>query len=48
MDIELKKEIIEWDVINWGKFIDFIESANIDFNGKKVLEVGARDGGLSL
>lgn len=48
MDIELKKEIIEWDVINWGKFIDFIELANIDFNGKKVLEVGARDGGLSL
>ncbi len=48
MDIELKKDIIEWDIVNWGKFIDFIENENIDFKNKKVLELGARDGGLSL
>lgn len=48
MDYKLKCDVIEWDVENWGKFIDFIEKRNIDFNNKKVLELGARDGGLSL
>lgn len=48
MNENLKRDIIEWDVLNWGRFIDFIEEHSMDFEGKTVLEVGARNGGLSL
>ena len=45
---ELKRDIIEWDVINWWKFIRFIDESEINFEGKKILDIGGRNGGLSL
>lgn len=48
MNNRLRKDIIEWDVRNWGTVIDFIEANQMDFKGKSVLELGARNGGLSL
>ena len=39
---------IEWDIVNWGKFLKFIEDNDINFKGKNVLEIGSRNGGLSL
>lgn len=49
MSKEILKDIIEWDILNWSKAIDYWEK-NIDFNNKKFecLEVGGRKGGLSL
>ena len=47
-DENLRKDIIEWDVRNWGKVIDFIEDSQLEFKEKSVLELGARNGGLSL
>lgn len=44
----IKRDIVEWDVVNWWKFIETIESKSIDCKHKKVLELGARNGGLSL
>ena len=48
MNEELRKDIIEWDTVNWGTFIDFIDSLGLDFRQKDILDIGARDGGLSL
>ena len=46
---ETIKEIIEWDVFNWSRALVFWESLNIDLSsGKRVLEIGSRNGGLSL
>jgi len=49
MDQELLKDIIEWDVKNWSKSIEFW-SENIDIGSKNhdCLELGGRRGGLSL
>ena len=44
----LRKDIIEWDIINWGKAINFFGVASIEYTGKKVLDIGSRNGGLSL
>ena len=44
----LYKDIVGWDVVNWGKFVDFIYQLGFSINGKKVLDIGARDGGMSL
>lgn len=41
-------DVIEWDVVNWGKFLKFIEKQNIEISDKHILELGARRGGLSL
>ncbi|WP_158589528.1 class I SAM-dependent methyltransferase [Butyrivibrio sp. CB08] len=41
-------DITEWDTVNWGKAIKWIDGLNLDINGKKVLEMGARNGGMSL
>lgn len=41
-------DIIEWDVINWSKLITFIDSNQIDLEGKAILEIGANNGGISL
>ena len=43
-----RNNFVEWDTVNWSKLIDVIESSGIDLQGKKVLELGARNGGLSL
>ena len=45
---ETKKDIVEWDVDNWWNYIDFINRSNIDFKGKRILDIGGRYGGLSL
>ena len=42
------KDIIEWDTINWGKLISFIDANRIDFTTKQILEIGANNGGISL
>ena len=43
------KEIIEWDIFNWSRALTYWESFNVDLSsGKKVLEIGSRNGGLSL
>lgn len=44
----VNKDIIEWDVTNWWKFIERIKGNNILLKDKKVLDLGARNGGLSL
>lgn len=44
----MMKDIIEWDVVNWSKAIPFWEKEGIDYAGKKVLEIGSHNGGLSL
>lgn len=43
------KAIIDWDVVNWAKALDYWEK-NTDLNSKehKCLELGAANGGLSL
>ena len=48
LDLIPKKDIIEWDTINWGKFLSFIDANKIDFTEKQVLEIGANNGGISL
>ncbi|MCL2247246.1 MAG: class I SAM-dependent methyltransferase [Lentimicrobiaceae bacterium] len=48
MEKKLKKNILQWDVKSWSKAIDFWED-NIDWNTvENGLELGAREGGLSL
>jgi SAM-dependent methyltransferase len=45
----LVNEIFEWDVGNWSKSIHFWESnSQNDLQNCKALEIGARNGGLSL
>lgn len=48
MKTKLASELIQWDTVNWSKALDFWENEHIDFEGKKVLELGAGNGGLSL
>jgi len=40
---------IDWDIPNWSRALQFLDDNKyIEFNGKKVLEIGAGYGGLSL
>lgn len=48
MEKQIVSDIIEWDSVNWAKFLDFIDDANMDFQGKRVLALGERNGGMSL
>lgn len=48
MNKQLKKDMIQWDVINWSHLLDCIDRQAIDFSSKTVLDIGARDGGTSL
>lgn len=49
MKPELVKDIIDWDVVNWSKALNFWESRNIfDSTAQECLELGGRRGGLSL
>lgn len=42
------KDIIEWDIENWSKVLDFFDR-NINFKSiDKCLEIGGRRGGMSL
>ena len=45
---EAARDIIEWDSVNWAKFLDFIDGSGIDLQGKRVLALGERNGGMSL
>ncbi len=43
------RDILEWDTSNWSKALDFWEAHGpSSMNGMTVLDVGARNGGLSL
>jgi len=46
---EFKKDVIGWDITNWGKSLDFFDE-NIDYNKiNKALEIGSGNyGGYSL
>lgn len=43
-----KKDIIEWDIVNWSKALNYCDQFINDLNGKKVLVIGDKNGGLSL
>lgn len=49
-DGELKRDIVEWDVVNWGRALQFIDDKlkGTDLSEKKVLCIGERRGGMSL
>lgn len=48
MEAKTVSDIIEWDTVNWAKFLDFIDESKIDFQGKRILAIGERNGGMSL
>jgi SAM-dependent methyltransferase len=47
---QLRKDIIDWDVVNWSKALEFWESKAFQINIPSLacLELGAQKGGLSL
>ena len=48
MTEELKKDIIQWDIKSWSKALEYWDS-NIDWSAvRNGLELGGREGGLSL
>jgi SAM-dependent methyltransferase len=48
MDKSLKNDIIQWDIKSWSKSLRYWENA-VDWNKiENVLELGSREGGLSL
>ena len=49
-DKEFMQDVIEWDIKNWWRAISFWEEVYPmqDLSGKKVLDIGGRNGGLSL
>lgn len=43
------QQIIEWDVHNWGKCLPYWQAqSGLDWASSKALEIGSRNGGLSL
>lgn len=49
MDLLLKEKILEWDYITWWKALEFWETSGIHCDkNTKVLDIGARGGGISL
>jgi SAM-dependent methyltransferase len=49
MNKETRDDIIGWDIVNWSKSFDYWnQHLNIKDKGYKCLELGARQGGLSL
>ena len=46
---ELIRDIVEWDTKNWWRAIEFWGiNEEKSLKGKKVLDIGGRNGGLSL
>jgi len=45
---EVLRDIVEWDVPTWKRALSFWEQHASDLTGTRVLEIGARNGGLSL
>jgi hypothetical protein len=35
VDKQLLKDVIEWDVVSWGRALTYWQEAGIDFNGCK-------------
>lgn len=50
MNKDVIEDIIEWDIINWSRALEYIDNcfAGYDFSDKTILCVGERNGGLSL
>ena len=49
MEGNLLKDIVEWDILNWSKAIDYWENkADLKTEKLNCLELGGRRGGLSL
>ena len=56
MDTTLKRDIVEWDIYNWSRALDFWESEATELVASfmeknkrpKVLDLGGRNGGISL
>jgi SAM-dependent methyltransferase len=49
MDIDRKRDLIGWDIVNWFKAIPYWEKrVSLADGDKKCLELGASNGGLSL
>lgn len=47
-DEDFVRDVIGWDVESWSKWLYFIEDLQIDMYKKYILEIGSRDGGVSL
>lgn len=47
-DAQFIKDVIQWDVKNWSKALPFWEKHVKDFENKKAMTFGEREGGLSL
>ena len=46
---DLERDILEWDTVNWRRAVHFWDAGSIcDRASLRVLDVGARGGGLSL
>lgn len=48
MDQKLLNDIIQWDIKNWSKLIEFWSPIIKENKGRKALALGEREGGLSL
>ncbi len=48
MELGTRKDIIQWDIKNWGEALDFWEPFLHQVEGKKAAAFGEREGGLSL
>jgi len=48
MEKRIIRDIIEWDIENWKYALTFWEREAGDISGARVLDIGARKGGLSL
>lgn len=49
MDKKIIEDIIEWDVVNWSKALDFwAKNTDLENQQYQCLELGGRRGGLSL
>lgn len=47
--INLIKDVIEWDVRNWSKSLNYwLEETSLELTDRNALEIGSRNGGLSL
>jgi SAM-dependent methyltransferase len=45
----VKRDIIEWDILNWGHLLTFWDNiSKLKFKESSTLEIGARNGGISL
>jgi len=45
---ELFRDILEWDIQSWKQAVLFWDRFTADIAGARVLDIGARNGGLSL